>query len=67
MTRYDMMRRIATTLSDGETLRINVTEARGRTLVQHYAVSRDGVIHMGHTWNGYGNLRDEYARRVLGR
>lgn len=62
-----MMTKIAATLAEGETLHITVTEARGRTLVQHYNLSRNSIRYAGQKWGGYGNLRAEYARRVLGR
>ena len=65
MDRYEMMRRISDTLAEGEIVHITVTEARGRTLVQHYDVSRAGWNYVGHKWGGVGNVRTEYSMRCL--
>lgn len=67
MTRTQMMNAIAATLKAGEKVEIGVTNARGYTLVHDYIVTANGVTSNGQHWNGYGNLRAEYARRVLGR
>ena len=67
MTRTQMMNAIAATLKAGEKVEIGVTNARGCTLVHDYVVTASGINAVGQHWNGYGNLRSEYARRVLGR
>ena len=54
MNRMQMMSSIAATLAEGQSIEIHCTEARGRTLVQHYAVTRHGVKPRP-KWSGYGN------------
>ena len=77
MDRFDMMDAICKTLPPGEELAIHVTSARGRTLVDEFILTADGVAdaiywsvkegyeHIRHHWSGAGNLRDEYRRRVI--
>lgn len=67
MTRYEMMEKIQATLSLGEVVKIRVTEARGWTYWVGYQITAVAIAQDGHGWGGYGNLRDEYAYRVLGR
>ena len=52
MNRMQMMSSIAATLAEGQSIEIHCTEARGRTLVQHYAVTRHGVKHLGQNGRG---------------
>jgi hypothetical protein len=65
MDRFDMMDAICKTLPPGEELAIHVTSARGRTLVDEFILTMGGYEHIRHHWNGAGNLRDEYRRRVI--
>lgn len=65
MNAQQMIAKIQNTLKAGEELVINVTYARGRTLVQTYLVNLESVKYVGHRWGGYGNVRKIYAERVL--
>ena len=65
MNAQQMIARIQAKLQPSEELVINVTYARGRTLVQTYLVSLESVKYVGHRWGGYGNVRKIYAERVL--
>nr|DAY41632.1 MAG TPA: hypothetical protein [Caudoviricetes sp.] len=65
MNAQQMIARIQAKLQPSEELVINVTYARGRTLVQSYKVTPNKVEYLGHSWNGYGNVRSIYAQRVL--
>lgn len=65
MNAQQMISKIQTTLNAGEELTINVTYARGYTLVQTYKVTANDVEYVGHSWGGRGNLRNVYAQRVL--
>ena len=50
MNAQQMIEKIQNTLKVGEELVINVTYARGRTLVQTYLVSLESVKYVGHRW-----------------
>lgn len=65
MNAQQMISKIQATLNAGEELTINVTYARGRTLVQTYKVTANNVEYVGHSWGGRGNLRYVYTQRVL--
>lgn len=65
MNASEMMEAIGNTLTDGEEVEIDVTYARGRTMVLHHTVTTDGAKCTRRSWDGTGNLRDEYKRRVV--
>lgn len=65
MNAQQMISKIQATLNATEELTINVTYARGRTLVQTYKVTAKDVKYVGHSWGGRGNVRNVYAQRVL--
>lgn len=65
MNAQQMISKIQTTLNAAEELTINVTYARGRTLVETYKVTANDVKYVGHSWGGCGNVRNVYAQRVL--
>ena len=49
MNAQQMISKIQTTLNADEELTINVTYARGRTLVQTYKVTANDVKYVGHS------------------
>lgn len=65
MNAQQMISKIQATLNADEELTINVTYARGRTLVKTYKVTANDVKYIGHSWSGHGNVRNVYAQRVL--
>lgn len=65
MNAQQMIEKIQATLTTGEELTINVTYARGRTLVHTYKVTASEVKYIGHSWGGRGNVRNTYNKRVL--
>ena len=67
MKAIDMMTKISKTLKDGETVEIRVAHSGAWNGAHHYKITANGVEYLGHFWMSCGNLRDTYARRVLGR
>ena len=65
MDRYQMMDKIAATLTTDEHVTIAVTNARGRTLTQYYDVSYSGATYINQRWGKPGTLREEYFNRVV--
>lgn len=60
-----MLEAISASFAPQEAIDVSVTHARGRTLVHHYRVTRDGYRFVRQSWGGCGTLRQEYALRCV--
>lgn len=67
MRRYEMMKKIANTLADGEKIKVWISHKGNWNGADVYEITNKGYQWVYHVWKHRGTLMDEYRIRVLGK